>query len=67
MSHGFTTDPTLPCMFVPRDSTSFVILAVYVDDLKVVGSEALCTRVEKVLAQTFEIKVLGRTTFCLGL
>lgn len=67
MSHGFTIDPTFPCVFVLRDSTSFIILAVYMDDLNAVRTTALCTRVEKPLAQTFEIKVLGLTTFCLGL
>lgn len=67
MSEGFTMDPTFPCVFILRDVTSFVILAVCVDNMNTEGTKALCTKVEKLLSQTFEIKVLGSTTFCLGL
>lgn len=67
LSHGFTTHPALPCIFVLRDKTAFVILEIYVDDLNPVGTKALCMYVETLLATEFEMKILGRTTFCLGL
>lgn len=50
-----------------RRDSAFVILAVYVDDLNLVGTDALCTEVEELLTTQFEMKLLGRTTFCLGL
>ena len=67
LSNGFATDPALPCVFVLKDRLEFVILAVYVDDLNSIGTTALSKRVEDLLTKQFEMKILGRTTFCLGL
>ena len=38
ISHGFQTHPALPCVFVLKDTTGFVILAVYIDDLNSIGT-----------------------------
>ena len=67
LCHGFTNHSALPCVFVLRDTSGFVILAVYVDNLNLVGIEALYLHVEKLLTSTFEMKLLGRTSFCIGL
>ena len=67
LSHGFTTHPALPCVFVLKDSTGFVILAVYVDDLNSIGTPDLSKHVEDLLTKQFEMKILGRTSYCLGL
>jgi histone deacetylase 1/2 len=32
ISYGFQTHPAIPCVFVLKDTTGFVILAVYVND-----------------------------------
>ena len=66
-SHEFQTHPTLPCVFVLKDTTGFVILVVYVDDLKSIGTPTLSKHVETLLTKHFEMKVLGRTSYCLGL
>ena len=66
-SHGFTTHLALPCVFVLKDSTGFVILAVYVDDLNSIGTPELSKYVEELLTKQFEMKVLGRTSYCIGL
>ena len=44
-----------------------MVIAVYVDDLNLVGSAATCKHAEQLLTAKFEMKLLGRTTFCLGL
>ena len=67
ISLGFKNDPALPCIFVLRDEAGFVILAVYVDDLNSIGTTVLSRKVEQLLTNKFEMKVLGRTTYCLGL
>ena len=67
ISHEFQTHPALPCVFVLKDTTGFVILAVYVDDLNSIGTPALSKHVENLLTKQFEMKVLGRTSYCLGL
>lgn len=38
MTHGFSNHPALPCVFVLKSATEFVILAVYVDDLNSIGT-----------------------------
>lgn len=65
--HGFENNPALPCVFVLRDNTGFVILAVYVDDLNSIGTPRLSKQVEELLIKQFEMKILGRTSYCLGL
>ena len=67
ISHEFQTHPALPCVFILKDTTGFVILAVYVDDLKSIGTPTLSKHVEILLIKYFEMKVLGRTSYCLGL
>ena len=67
ITQGFTNHPTLPCVFVLKSKAEFVILAVYVDDLNSIGTPNLSNKVEHLLTKQFEMKILGRTTFCLGL
>jgi hypothetical protein len=67
VSHGFENNPALPCVFVLRDATGFVILAVYVDDLNSIGTPQLSKHIEELLIKHFEMKVLGKTSYCLGL
>lgn len=67
LANGFTCHPALPCVFVLRKDKGFVILAAYVDDLNLVGTPGTCIQVEGLLTTKFEMKLLGKTTFCLGL
>jgi hypothetical protein len=43
------------------------VIAVYVDDLNLVGTPETCTYVVSLLIKQFEMKLLGKTSFCLGL
>ena len=45
----------------------FVIVAVYVDDLNVIGMPDLCKYTQDLLVQQFDMKILGKTSYCLGL
>ena len=67
ISHHFINDQLLPCLFIKRDKQEFVIIAVYVDDLNLVGTSSACTAATQLLTQEFEMKLLGQTTFCIGL
>ena len=54
-------------MFLSKKSESgFAIVAVYVDDLNLVGTPEL-TKTAHCLKNEFEMKDLGKTKFCLGL
>ena len=55
-------------MFLSKKSESgFAIVAVYVDDLNLVGTPEELTKIANCLKNEFEMKDLGKTKFCLGL
>ena len=65
--HNFQHDQALPCLFILQHTSGFVIIAVYVDDLNLVGTPATCQHAIALLTDQFEMKLLGRTSFYLGL
>jgi hypothetical protein len=67
LHHDFLHDQALPCIFTFKNSTGFVVVALYVDDLNLVGTPETCTYVVNLLITQFEMKLLGKTSFCLGL
>ena len=44
-----------------------MIIAIYVDDLNLVGTANTCRHAESLLPIQFEMKLLGKTTFCIDL
>ena len=65
--HNFQHDQALPCLFTLQHPSGFIIIAVYVDNLNLVGTPATCQHAMDLLTNQFEMKLLGRTSFCLGL
>ena len=65
--HNFQHDQALPCLFTLQHTSGFVVIVVYVDDLNLVGTPATCQYAIALLTDQFEMKLLGRTSFCLGL
>ena len=53
--------------FIKRLESRFAIVAVYVDDLNLVGTPEEFTKTTNYLKNEFEMKDLGKTKFCLGL
>ena len=64
---GFTNNPVCPCIFIRSQGQGFLIIAVYVDDLNLIGSPDEIAKMSQSLTDTFEMKDLGKTKFCLGL
>ena len=64
---GFTNNEICPCIFIRARDTGFVIIAVYVDDLNLIGSPKEITDMSVSLTKEFEMKDLGQTKFYLGL
>ena len=56
-----------PCVFIKSSTNGFVVIAVYVDDLNLVGTPNEIARAASYLRKEFEIKDLGKTKFCLGI
>ena len=67
LHHQFSHDQALPCLFTFKNSLGFVEIAIYVDDLNLVGTVATCKHAMELFIARFEMKLLDKTSFCLGL
>jgi uncharacterized protein related to proFAR isomerase len=54
-------------IFIKPSISSFTIIAVYVDDLNIIGSPEEIEKTIKLLNNKFEMKDLGVIKLCLGL
>ena len=67
LDQSFTNDPALPYVFVYKKGADFVILAIYVDNINLIGTHIAYQYVVKRLQSRFNMKFLGKTFVCLGL
>ncbi|KAI3693370.1 hypothetical protein L6452_33205 [Arctium lappa] len=67
ISKGYTNNLICPCVFIKKTTSGYVIIAVYVDDLNIIGTNKEIHEVIVLLKEEFEMKDLGRTKYCLGL
>ena len=56
-----------PCVFIKKVATGFAIIAIYVDDLNLIGTPEKLIKTIDYLKKEFEMKDLGKTKYCLGL
>ena len=54
-----------PCVFIKKSSSGFVIIAVYVDDLNIIGTQKEVDDARTHMKEEFEMKDLGKTKFYL--
>ena len=64
---GYKNDSICPCIFIKRFGPEYVIIAVYVDDVNIIGTPGELPRAIEYLKRGFEMKDIGKTKFCLGL
>ncbi|KAJ0881424.1 putative RNA-directed DNA polymerase [Helianthus annuus] len=64
---GYKNDSVCPCIFIKRSGSEYVIIAVYVDDMNIIGTPGELQKAVEYLKREFEMKDLGKTKFCLGL
>ena len=67
LHHHFSHDQALPCLFMLQHSSSFEVIAEYVDDLNLVGTPATYQHAMELLTNHFEMKLLGKTSICFRL
>ena len=67
LKEGYVNNPICPCVFIKKSEIGFAIIAVYVDDLNLVGTPEELTKTAEYLKKEFEMKDLGKTKFCIGL
>ena len=57
---GYKNDPISPCIFIKKFGQGFVIIAVYVDDLNILGTSGDISQTVEYLKKEFEMKDLGK-------
>ena len=67
LKEGYGNDPICPCVFIKKIAVGFTILAVYVDDLNLIGTPEELINTINYLKKEFEMKDLGKTKYCLCL
>ena len=65
LKEGYVKDPICPCVFIKKTTVGFAILAVYVDDLNLIGTSEELINTINYLKKEFEMKDLGKTKYCL--
>ena len=67
INKGYVNNIICPCVFIKKTISGFVIIAVYVDDLNIIGTENEIHEATMYLKEEFEMKDLGKTKYSLGL
>ncbi|KAK2443387.1 hypothetical protein QL285_014496 [Trifolium repens] len=67
LKEGYANDSICPCIFIKRSGKEFAIIAVYVDDINIIGTPGELPKAIDCLKKEFEMKDLGKTKLCLGL
>ena len=65
LKEGYFNDPICPCVFIKKTTDGLLILAVYVDDLNLIGTLEELINTTNYLKKKFEMKDLGKTKYCL--
>ena len=64
---GFISSDICPCVYIKRVGQEFVIIAIYVDDLNIIGTDVAVSSAIESITKKFEVRDLGDTKFLLGL
>ncbi|PWG73761.1 hypothetical protein DF186_21385, partial [Enterococcus hirae] len=67
VKNRFKNDDICLCVFIKKTVSGFIIIAVYVDDLNIIGISEEILIIIKILKEEFEMKDFGRIKFCFGL
>ena len=67
LKEGYVNNSICPCVFIKKSKFGLTIIAVYVDDLNLIGTPKELTKAANYLKKEFEMKDLGKTRYCLGL
>ena len=67
LKEGYVNNLICPCVFIKKSNFGLTIIAVYMDDLNLIGTPEGLTKVTNYLKKEFEMKDLGKIRYCLGL
>ena len=67
IKEGYKNDPLCPCVFIKKSESGFATVAIYVDNINIIGTLKELTKTVEYLKREFKVKDLGKTKLCLGL
>ena len=67
LKEGYVNNSICPCVFINKSKFGLTIIAVYMDDLNLIGTLEELTKAANYLNKEFEMKDLGKIRYCLGL
>ena len=65
LKEGYVNNSICPCVFIKKRENGFAIIAVYVDDLNLIGTPEELIKTTNYLRKEFEMKDFGKTRYCL--
>ena len=67
LKERYVNNSICPYVFIKKTKNGLAIIAVYVDDLSLIGTPEELIKTANYLKKEFEMKDLGKTRYCLGL
>ena len=67
LKERYVNNSICPCVFIKKVATRFEIIAVYMNDLNLIGTLKELIKTIDYLKKEFEMKDLRKTKYCLGL
>ena len=67
LKEGYVNNSSCPCVFIKKTKNGLAIIAVYVDDLNLIRTPEELIKTTNYLKKEFEMKDIGKTSYCLGL
>ena len=67
LKEGYVNNSICPCVFIKKTENGLTIIAVYVDDLNLIGIPEELIKTGNYLKKEFEMKDHGKTRYCLNM
>ena len=67
LKEEYVNNSIYPCVFIKKTENGLAIIAVYVDDLNLIGTSEELIKTTNYLKKEFKMKDLRKTRYCLGL
>ena len=67
LAMNFQNDDIAPCIFIKKMDKEFIIIAIYINNINLFGTNKIMQDTIDMLKRTFKMKDLEKTKFCLGL
>ena len=67
LKEGYMNNSICPYVFIKKSKFGLTIIAVYVNDLNLIGTLEKLTKATNYLKKEFEMKDLGKSKYCFGL